>query len=253
MTTSAAARNRETYNRIWRELTPFIRYNPGARHRRRLLFELVAPLPKRSVIDVGCGNGELLRLLRARWPEIETATGADLSEQVIEQNRRALPGIDFRVLDIERAALPLRAELVTCTEVVEHLDDRAAAFEHLAAMVAPGGALALTCPTGTVYATERHFGHVSHPDVDELRALGARAGLTLTRAANWGFPTYRLTKWLTNLKPELALRTFAVERYGAVQVLVSHAFTVANYANLRSSPFGCQLFALFAKPAEATR
>lgn len=251
MTTSAAARNRETYDRIWRELTPFIRYNPGARHRRRLLFKLVASVPKRSVIDVGCGNGELLRLLRARWPEIERATGADLSERVVEQNRRAHPSIEFAVLDLERAALPITAELVTCTEVVEHLDDRARAFEHLAAMVAPGGALAVTCPTGTVYATERHFGHVSHPDVDELRALGALVGLTLVRARNWGFPTYRLTKWLTNLQPDLALRTFAVERYGAAQVLVSHAFTLANYANLPSSPWGCQLFALFHKPAQA--
>ncbi len=251
MTSSAAAKNRDTYNRIWRELTPFIRYNPGARHRRRLLFKLVASLNKRSVIDIGCGNGELLRLLRARWPEIATATGADLSEQVVEQDRRAHPDIDFRVLDIEREALPLTADLVTCTEVLEHLDDRAAAFSHLAAMVAPGGALAVTCPTGRVYATERHFGHVSHPDVEELRALGARVGLTLVHAYNWGFPVYRLTKWLTNLQPDLALRTFAVERYGAAQVLISHAFTAANFANLRSSPFGCQLFALFTKPVGA--
>lgn len=248
MTTTAAARNRETYNRIWRELTPFIRYNPGARHRRRVLFQMVAALPKRSVIDVGCGNGELLRLLRARFPDIVDATGADLSDAVVEQNRRAHQGMSFAVLDLERAALPQQAELVTCTEVIEHLDDRARAFQHLAAMVAPGGALFITCPTGTVHATERHFGHTTHPDVAELASLGAQAGLTMERVRNWGFPVYRLTKWLTNLNPELALRKFAVERYGAAQVLVSGAFYWANFFNLPSSPLGCQLFALFRKP-----
>lgn len=247
MTSTAAANNRETYNRIWRELTPFIRYNPGARHRRRILFQLVEPLPKRSVLDVGCGNGELLRLMRARWPEIGEATGADLSDAVIEANRRAQPDTHFSVLDLERAALPIRAELVTCAEVLEHLEQRERAFEHLAAMVAPGGALVVTCPTGKVYATEKHFGHTTHPDVEELARLGAAAGLKLERVINWGFPTYRLTKWLTNLDPELALRKFAVERYGLPQVLVSSALYWANFLNLPSSPFGCQLFALYRK------
>lgn len=248
MTSSAAGRNRDTYNRIWRELTPFIRYNPGARHRRRILFELVDDLPKRTVLDVGCGNGELLRLLCARYPDIAQATGADLSDAVVADNRRALPALRFEVLDLEREALPLQAELVTCTEVLEHLDDRPGAFAHLAAMVAPGGALVVTCPTGKVHATERHFGHTTHPDVDELRRLGQDAGLTLRRVRNWGFPTYRLTKWLTNLNAELALRTFAVERYGLGQVLVSHALYGANFLNLPSSPLGVQLFALYGKP-----
>lgn len=247
MTSTAAGKNRETYNRIWRELTPFIRYNPGARHRRRLLFALVDELPKRTVIDVGCGNGELLRLLRARYPEIEEATGADLSDAVIAHNRRAQPDTRFEVLDLERAALPAQAELVTCAEVLEHLDHRARAFANLAAMVAPGGALVVTCPTGKVYATERHFGHTTHPDVAELHALGAASGLELERVDNWGFPTYRLTKWLTNLNPELALRKFAVERYGLSQVLVSGALYWANFLNLPSSSLGCQLFARFRK------
>ncbi len=247
MTTHAARNNREIHNRLWSELGPFIRYNPGARHRRRILFQLVDDLPKRSVLDVGCGNGELLFLLRARYPEIEQATGADLSDAVVEQNRRAHPDLDFEVLDIEHAALPLQAELVTCAEVIEHLDTREAAFAHLARMVSPGGSLVVTCPTGKVFATEKHFGHTTHPTVAELESLGRGAGLELVRVQNWGFPVYRLTKWLTNVNPELALRKFAVERYGAGQILVSGALYLANFLNAPSSSHGCQLFALFRK------
>ncbi|MCC7109827.1 MAG: class I SAM-dependent methyltransferase [Deltaproteobacteria bacterium] len=247
-TSPAAGRNRETYNRIWGELAPFIRYNPGARHRRRILFSLIDELPKKSVIDVGCGNGELLRMLRARYPQIEEATGADLSDAVVSANRRAWPELRFEVLDLENGALPQQAELVTCTEVIEHLDHRERAFGHLASMVAPGGALALTCPTGKVHATERHFGHTTHPDVAELVELGRGAGLELVRAHNWGFPLYRLTKWATNLDPELSLRNFAVEHYGPAQVLISQLAYWANFLNLPSSPLGVQLFALFRRP-----
>ena len=248
MPTTAAHNNREIHNRLWRELTPFIRYNRGARHRRRILFQLADDLPKRSVIDVGCGNGELLRLMRARYPEIQRATGADLSDAVVEQNRRAFPEFDFEVLDIEREALPQQAELVTCAEVIEHLDTRETAFAHLAAMVAPGGALIVTCPTGKVFPTEKHFGHTTHPDLRELEALGKTAGLSLDRVQNWGFPVYRLTKWLTNLNPELALRKFAVDHYGPAQVFVSGALYVANFLNVPSSSHGCQLFARYRKP-----
>jgi SAM-dependent methyltransferase len=248
MTTTAAGRNKETYNRIWHELTPFIRYNPGARHRRRIMFKLVDDLPKRTVLDVGCGNGELLRLLRARYPEIQKAAGADLSDAVVDQNRQALPDMEFSVLDLEKSALPVQVDLITCTEVVEHLDHREPAFQHLSQMLAPGGALVVTCPTGKVFQTERFFGHTTHPDIPELARLGASAGLVLDRVINWGFPFYRITKWLTNVNPDFALKNFAVEKYGPMQVLVSDALYWANYLNKPSSSHGCQLFALFKKP-----
>ena len=48
------------------------------------------------------------------------------------------------------------------------------------------------------------------------------------------------------IKPEAALRHFTgVHRYGPVQIVVSTALWLANFANLRSSPRGVQLFALF--------
>jgi hypothetical protein len=129
------------------------------------------------------------------------------------------------------------------------MEDRERAFAHLEAMLRPGGSLLVTCPTGRVFPTERHFGHTTHPDETELGALAERAGLRLVSVVNWGFPVYRLTKWLTNLNPELALRKFAVSRYGPSQIAVSGALYLANFLNLPSSAHGCQLFAVLEKPA----
>jgi hypothetical protein len=153
-------------------------------------------------------------------------------------------------LDIERAALPLQVELVVCSEVLEHLRDRRAAFGRLASMVAPGGYLLVTAPTGRVFATERRFGHVSHPDAAELRALGAEHGLHERALRSWGFPFYRALKHATNLRPEWSLRHFAGGTYGAAHKLLAHAAYVLCWADCTYPGTGCQLFALFQRPPE---
>lgn len=236
------------YDRGWTKWSDFIRFNPGARHRRRLICRLLAEAPPFSrVLDVGCGEGALLREVAAAFPQA-SLTGVDLSPQVVEQNRARLPGARFEALDLAQGPLDERFDLVLCSEVLEHLDDLADGVAHLAAMVAPGGSLLVTVPTGTVHPTERHFGHTRHPDLPELERAASAAGLQLRAAWNWGWPLYRALKWATNLRPEWALRTFAQGSYGRRQRLVSGLLYLANFCNATDSPRGCQLVALWVRP-----
>jgi ubiquinone/menaquinone biosynthesis C-methylase UbiE len=232
------------YDHFWRGAADYIRYNPGSRHRRRHILRLIQPLPFRTVLDVGCGNGALLSEICAQHPGV-ALTGADFSPEAIAQNRRRLPGMTFHLLDIERERLPeARFDLVTCCEVIEHVGDRRAAFANLAAMVQDGGHLLLTCPTGKVYPTDAHFGHVTHPSVDEIAAFAAEQGLQPVALHNWGWPTLRLFKELTNLRPEWAVRSFASGAYSVGRKVAANLLYGLTFLNLRSSPRGCQLFAL---------
>ena len=202
-----------------------------------------------TLLDVGCGNGELLRLIDARWPG-RRLSGVDLSQSVVEQNRQALPSMEFFRADLTKPddALPAGFDVVVCTEVIEHLDDSALAVKRLAEAVKPGGHVIITCPPGRVWPTERHFGHVRRPRRHDLFSWAEAAGLVVDELWSWGFPTYALTKWATNVRPEMALKAFAGERpYGLPQIAVSTALFAANFANLRSSRFGVQLFALFSR------
>lgn len=239
--------NEELYDQFWADCPDFSRYNPGARHRRRIITEIVSGLPGRSLLDVGCGNGELLLWLQQAVPRLGPLAGADLSSETVRKNAERLPHIAFHTLDVAKEALPSRHEIVICSEVVEHIDDRAAAFANLAAMVEPGGHLLVTCPTGHVYETEKTFGHVSHPTTDEMVRLGAGAGLSHLRSENWGFPLYKAMKWATNVNASFALKNFASGRYSPAAKLVSNALYWANWLNLPSSQAGCQLFSLFRK------
>jgi SAM-dependent methyltransferase len=249
---TAAQRNLSFYQGFWEETPDFVRFNPGARHRRRMILSLLVAEPFDSLLDVGCGNGELLALVgegaaRAgrRGPVL---AGADLSPDQVERNRKRMPGADFFALDIQAAALPRAFDVVVCSEVVEHLDDARTAVGNLAKMVKPGGRLVVTCPAGSVYATERHFGHVRHPSVTDLATWAESAGLRVDTMWNWGFPTYHLLKWATNVNAEWALKNFASGPYSPAAKLVSTGLYWLNFLNRRDDRRGCQLVGVFRRP-----
>jgi trans-aconitate methyltransferase len=217
-------------------------------HRRRAILKRLRSFQFQSLLDVGCGDGELIVWLRERLPAETVITGVDLSSETVARNKTRHPHAEFDVLNIEHQHLPKAFDAIVCTEVIEHLDDRKAAFGHLAAMLNPGGHVIVTCPSGKVHATERHFGHISHPTPSELRQLTADAGLEEVSLENWGFPVYTSLKYLTNLRPDWALRSFAQGRYTTSARLVSQALYLANFLNLPTSSGGCQQFLVARRP-----
>ena len=73
---------KEFYDEVWRKYAHLDAKSPAAIHRRRLVAELARrskPDAKR-VLDVGCGQGELLDAIQRRLPNA-TIDGADVSEQ----------------------------------------------------------------------------------------------------------------------------------------------------------------------------
>jgi len=209
---------------------------------------MIVDLNVSSVLDVGCGPGELLLALAQVRPQLRF-TGVDLAPQVIAANARNLPGMKFQVLDLQDGPLDQRFDLVISSEVIEHLSDWRQGIRHLASMVAEGGYLAITVPTGRIYDTERHFGHVEHPTSDELVMVAMDQRLELLELRNWGFPFYRFLKIVTNVEPDFALRAFGEGGYGPGKKFVSHFLYWLTFLGPKSSPAGCQLFALFRRAA----
>jgi 2-polyprenyl-3-methyl-5-hydroxy-6-metoxy-1,4-benzoquinol methylase len=249
---TAGENNRAIYDEFWAACSDFSRYNPGARHRRRILGEIVDKLAWRSVLDVGCGDGQNLLFLRAHGGhgiDGTSFTGVDLSPKTVEENAKKYPFAKFAALDIEHAALSAQFDLVTCCEVIEHLDKPEDAVNNLARQVSPGGHLVLTCPTGKVHATEKHWGHVAHPQTADLKRMFADAGLEIVSIENWGFPFYVGLKYATNVSAKWAVENFGTGNYSPLAKAVSTALYFANFLNLKSSPLGCEFFVLARKRA----
>jgi trans-aconitate 2-methyltransferase len=78
------------------------RYLTYADERGRPFVDLVARVgaeAPRTVVDLGCGPGNLTALLAARWPEARVV-GLDSSREMVEAARREAAGVDFEQADL---------------------------------------------------------------------------------------------------------------------------------------------------------
>lgn len=114
---------------------------PG-RDSQQLVLELIEtePVRDREVLDVGCGRGGTLAVLRENFSPRST-TGLDLSAQAVHFCRRRWPGESF--LEGDAQNLPWHEpafDLVTNLESACHYDDIPGFFRGVSRALRPGGA-----------------------------------------------------------------------------------------------------------------
>ncbi len=107
------------------------------------------PLTGKRVLDVGCGAGLLCEPLARLGGEV---TGIDATPANIDVARaHAATGgfaIDYRAGSVEHME-DASYDLVTCMEVIEHVENPAQFIAQLARMVRPDGLLLLSTPNRT--------------------------------------------------------------------------------------------------------
>ena len=110
----------------------------------------------RSVLDAGCGVGwGLAVLLEGGASE---GSGIDLSAAAVAEAQQRLPGVTVSVGDV--CALPPqigRYGLVTCFEVLEHVEDYGAALDALVGALEPDGILMVSSPNPGIYPPGNPF------------------------------------------------------------------------------------------------
>ena len=92
-----------------------------------------------TAIDAGCGNGWVVRRLRA-MPGCLAATGVDGSAGMIEKARRIDPHGDYILADLSAWSPINPVDLVVSMEVIYYMDDPHAVLQRMAAgWLKPGG------------------------------------------------------------------------------------------------------------------
>ena len=185
----------------WGDYADSARDNPAQAYRRRRIFAHLGNvgIPMR-IVDIGCGQGDLLQELAGTYPDSDLL-GLELSQNGIDVARRKVPRAAFvqrNLLDPDMSAgnhISWGTHAV-CSEVLEHVDDPVRLLEAARKYLAPGAAVVITVPGGPRSAFDRHIGHRQHFDTVGLRSLLVRAGLEVEGIEAAGFPVFNLYKLL---------------------------------------------------------
>ena len=102
----------------------------------------IAPLPGKTVLDVGCGGGILAESMAALGARV---TGIDLGDKALQVAKLHLlesgRQVEYRNIAVEDLAVeqPGHYDIVTCMEMLEHVPDPASTVLACAQLVRPGG------------------------------------------------------------------------------------------------------------------
>jgi len=133
--------------------------------------------PGQRVIDLGCGTGDLLRLL-APLVAPGTAVGVDLSETMIAEARGRMdsqsPNLSFRIGNVQELLFEAASfDRVLATQLLLHVPDPGQALAEMRRVLAPGGLISIAefdWGTVAVECTQRELGRrFTRLACDELR------------------------------------------------------------------------------------
>jgi len=176
------------YSHDWKAIQDI---GPMTHTRYRLVLKELPPyLPSGSrIIDIGCGIGTLLSILKKRYPGADLS-GIEYSEVAVNSApphiRNCIRAGDIVELAPELSTHPY--DIVICTEVLEHIPEPSKALDSIVSLLKPGGIALFTVPAGMMYwsSQDTFAGHLRRFKYLEFRNLLTDSGLKIEHCYGWG-------------------------------------------------------------------
>ena len=127
------------------------------------LLNRVAVAAPRRVVDLGCGAGNVTRLLRERWPEA-AIVGVDSSPDMLAKARQTVPDVTWQLADLATWEPAAKPQVMFSNAALHWLDDHQRLIPRLLGMVAADGVLAIQMPN--------NFRSPSHTGLADTAASG---------------------------------------------------------------------------------
>ncbi|MGY8960436.1 MAG: methyltransferase domain-containing protein [Alphaproteobacteria bacterium] len=99
----------------------------------------------KTVLDLGCGPGNITPLLQQRWPGA-AISGVDNSDEMLTRARAAVPDVEFSNLDIATWEPTQQYDVLFSNAALQWVKGHTTLFPKVIDMVAPGGVAAIQIP-----------------------------------------------------------------------------------------------------------
>lgn len=125
----------------------------------------------KSILDVGCGTGEHLNLLK---DEFETLWGVDLNQEIIDEAKKKSTKINYLVGGMKDFTIDTKFDVITCLYSVFNYnltqEEATLALENFKKQLNPGGVLifALYTPHNTDKVVSLHMGNNEEIEVAKI-------------------------------------------------------------------------------------
>jgi len=163
-------------------------YRLGYRHSyEELMPRAVAGLAPKSVVDVGCGTGDLAAAYCIRCGAPERLTLIDGAQSMVAAAKTNLrhiaPDVDSIHALLGDNTAQGQYDLVLCAHLIEHLRDPAQGLSQLADLIAPGGHLLILIskPHWCQWPIWLKWRHQWFSET-QIRAMAAGAGLRVQQS-----------------------------------------------------------------------
>ena len=210
------------------------------------------------VLDLGCGPGNLLDFLTPHGDTYGSDYSADALRFCAGRGHHRLFRADFHKLPVKSDSF----DLVTCIDVLEHLQDDRQAVAELRRILRPSGLLVVSVPAFQFLWGDHDtlYGHYRRYRTGEIRERLEAAGLRVLKltyfeplflAPLW---LYRSLKKVLMKKGGIAERDDFVKIPGALNGLLTSLIAAERFPiRYMSFPFGVTLLAVAEKPGGSTR
>ena len=156
----------------------YLRYGD---ERLRPALDLLARVPAASpgrVVDLGCGAGNVTRLLQERWPAA-ALLGIDGSEAMLERARQNAPHIRFEQADVASWTPARPPDILFSNAALHWVGNHASLFPRLLSELPKGGWLAVQMPNMHAEPLRRLQAEIAAhgPWAGELRGTSSAADI----------------------------------------------------------------------------
>jgi 2-polyprenyl-3-methyl-5-hydroxy-6-metoxy-1,4-benzoquinol methylase len=185
--------NQQIYDTHWPQWSDMKRYGPSSRWLRALIGDLVDERLRGAaierVLDFGCGEGSNTEYLARKLPAARVL-GIDQSGSGIDSAKSTYgaANLEFRHEPGDIVFGGARFDLITCFEVLEHVEDWQALARRLAG--ATSRYLLVSFPTGKMRGFEVNVGHLRNFKPGDFESFMERLGFRAVKLYYAGFPFY---------------------------------------------------------------